>query len=169
MSTPIPPTATRVRKGAFSLQADSAPTPTPFSCQPTAVALSPEAGDKGDAVEVLCGQVIDGEVSPTKWTMKLTSIQSIEAEDDVKTSLVMYALVHDGETVTFVVQPSPTAKAWTGRVTVIALAIGGEVGGTPPVSEAEWPMVGPPVEKTDEAPAADKTPAVKATPSGPGA
>ncbi|MFJ9433688.1 hypothetical protein ACIRQY_29100 [Streptomyces sp. NPDC101490] len=156
MATPTTPTATRVRRGVFTLQAEGEESPTVFSCQPTSVVLTPEAGDVGDALEVLCGTSIPGQAAPTKWTMALTSIQSIETTDTASTSLVMYALEHDGETVKFTFQPSPTAKVWTGRVTVVAISIGGEVGGTAPTSEAEWPMDGPPTEQKTP-PAAGKT------------
>ncbi|MFI5861201.1 hypothetical protein [Streptomyces sp. NPDC051546] len=143
----MPAVGTRVRKGTFTLKASVDATAVAFSCQPTAVTLTPAAGDVGDALEVLCGDSIAGQAAPTKWTMNLTSIQSIETADTDKTSLVIWALKHDGEVVDFTFKPSPTAKEWQGKVVVVAIAIGGEVGGSAPTSEAEWPMQGAPSEK----------------------
>ncbi|MFB6943396.1 hypothetical protein ACFWGL_12410 [Streptomyces sp. NPDC060286] len=148
MTTPTPPRASRVRKGTFSLQTAADAAPVVFSCSPTSITLTPEAGDTGDDLEVLCGESITGEPGPTKWTLNLTSIQQIEQDDDEGKSLALYALVHDGESAEFVFQPGPTTKRFAGTTTVIAIAIGGDVGPTAPTSDAEWPMAGPPTVST---------------------
>ncbi|MFJ2869824.1 hypothetical protein [Streptomyces sp. NPDC087298] len=163
MSTPTPPKASRVRKGVFTLKTADDDAPVVFSCSPTAVTLTPEAGDAGDDLEVLCGSTVTGDPAATKWTLNLTSIQQVEQADDAGKSLVLYALEHDGSVADFTFQPGPTTKTFAGQATVIAIGIGGEVGGTAPTSEAEWPMTGPPtftpVEGTQaaaKAPAAPK-------------
>ncbi|MFE7133396.1 hypothetical protein ACFVIM_21320 [Streptomyces sp. NPDC057638] len=162
MTTPTKPVASRVRKGVFSLKAAGETTATVFSCSPTAVTLTPEAGDAGDDLEVLCGEAIKGAPGTTAWTLNLVSIQQIEQADDAGKSLVLYALEHDGEQIEFSFKPGPTTKTFTGTVTVIALGIGGEVGGTAPTSESEWPMGGPPT-------VAPPTPAARTTTTSGGA
>lgn len=138
--------ASFVRKGTFTLTIPPASAVT-FSCQPTAVTITPEGGDVGDSLEVLCGDTISGESAPTTWKLNLTSIQSFESTDTSATSLVLWALENDGATADFEFQPGATTKTFTGQVKVVALPIGGEVGGTAPTSEAEWPMLGKPVIK----------------------
>ncbi|MET8603080.1 hypothetical protein ABZV92_06005 [Streptomyces rubiginosohelvolus] len=165
MTTPV--RASRVRKGTFTLKTAADTAPVVFSCSPTSITLTPEAGDTGDDLEVLCGTSITGEPGPTKWTLNLVSIQQIEATDESGTSLALYALAHDGQSAEFVFRPGPTTKEFTGTVTVIALGIGGEVGPTAPTSEAEWPMAGPPTVVTPEPPEGDAQAAAK-TPAGKG-
>lgn len=137
-------TASRVRKGKFTLKGADDAQPVVFSCDPTSIVLTPAAGDAGDDLEVLCGDVVTGDPAATKWTLNFTSIQKVETTNTDVTSLVLYSLKNDGKQVAFTFQPSPTTQVFSGTATVIAIAIGGEVGGTAPTSEAEWPMAGPP-------------------------
>lgn len=152
-------TATRVRKGVFTLKTDTDSLPVAFSCHPTSVVLTPEAGDTGDDLEVLCGDSVTGQPSATKWTLNFTSIQAIESANTDDDSLVLYALEHNLQKAVFTFQPSPTSKTFTGTCTVIAISIGGEVGGTAPTSDAEWPMDGPPTIVTPPPPGALAAPA----------
>lgn len=137
-------TASRVRRGVFTLQAEGEPAAVTFSCDPTAITLTPTAGDTGDSLEVLCGDLIAGEAGVTTWTLVLTAIQKIETADTEATSLALYALEHDGETAAFTFQPGPTTQTFYGNVQIVAIPLGGEVGGTAPTSDQTWPMDGPP-------------------------
>lgn len=137
-------TASRVRKGTLTLKTAADTTPVVFSCDPTAILLNPTAGDTGDTLEVLCGDVIAGEPGPTTWTMDITSIQQVETANTDATSLVLYALLHDGETASFVWKMGATTKTFYGDVRIVAIGIGGEVGGTAPTSDVSWPMLAKP-------------------------
>lgn len=137
-------TASRVRRGVFTLKTADDTAAVVFSCDPTSIVLSPEAGDTGDDLEVLCGDNVVGQPSATKWTLNITSIQQMEDANTDANSLVLYALKNDLKQADFTFKPGPTTKTFYGNVTVIAIGIGGEVGGTAPTSEAEWPMSGPP-------------------------
>ena len=132
--------ASRVRKGSLTLKSPSDTSAITFSCEPTAITLTPTAGDTGDTLEVLCGDTIAGDPGPTTWTMDITAIQKIETGATATTSLVMWALAHDGEAATFVFKPGATTLTFYGTVRVVAVAIGGEVGGTAPTSDVSWPM-----------------------------
>ncbi|MFE6404781.1 hypothetical protein [Streptomyces alboflavus] len=152
----MPTTASRVRKGTFSLKTKDDAQPVVFSCSPTAITLTPEAGDTGDSLEVLCGDNITGEAGATKWTLNFVSIQQIETTNTDQDSLVLYSLKNDGQQAEFEFKPGPTTKTFTGTAQVVSIAIGGEVGGTAPTSEAEWPMSGPPTVKATPPGAAAK-------------
>lgn len=132
--------ASRVRKGTLTLKSAADVTAVTFSCDPTSIALTPAAGDTGDTLEVLCGDTIAGDPGPTTWTMDITAIQKIETGNTATTSLVLWALLHDGESADFVFKPGATTQTFYGKVRVVAVAIGGEVGGTAPTSEVSWPM-----------------------------
>lgn len=141
--------ASRVRKGEFTLKGPNDTAALVFHCSPTAVALVPEAGDAGDDLEVLCGDLIKGDPGKTAWTCQITSVQDLESASTDQTSLALWALKNDGLKADFTFKPSPTTKTFYGTVTVVAIQIGGEVGGTAPTSDAEWPMDAAP---TDTAP-----------------
>lgn len=132
--------ASRVRKGTLTLKSAVDVTAVTFSCDPTAIKLTPTAGDTGDTLEVLCGDTIPGDPGPTTWSMDITAIQKIESGATATTSLVMWALLHDGESATFVFKPGASTLTFYGTVRVVAVAIGGEVGGTAPTSDVSWPM-----------------------------
>lgn len=136
--------ASSVRKGTFTLKTAADTAAVVFSCDPTAIRMVPTAGDTGDTLEVLCGDVIAGEPGPTTWTMEITSIQQVESASTDADSLVLYALKHDGETAAFTFKPSPTTQTFYGSVRIIPIAIGGEVGGTKPTSDVVWTMAGKP-------------------------
>ncbi|GAA2118603.1 hypothetical protein [Streptomyces synnematoformans] len=132
------------RRGVFELSLDGT-TYTAYSCAPTAVVLTPEAGDTPDPVEPLCGDLLTGEPGPTSWNMNLTSLMNWESTDSATSSLVLWALENDGATAYYRWQPGPTSKIFSGQVRVVAIPIGGDVGGEYPTQEVEWPMVAKPV------------------------
>jgi len=146
--------ASRVRKGTLSLQTTTDPSPVVFSCDPTALTLTPTAGDTGDSLEVLCGDTVAGEPGPTTWAMDITSIQKVETADTDATSLVLYALLHDGESAKFVWKMGESTQTFYGDVKIVAIAIGGEVGGTAPTSDVSWPMDAKPTTTAPTATAA---------------
>lgn len=132
--------ASRVRKGSLTLKTAADTAAVVFSCDPTSIVLTPTAGDTGDSLEVLCGDSIAGEPGPTTWTMDITAIQRVETTDTDKLSLAMYALKNDGVSAAFVFKLGPSTQTFYGNVKIVALAIGGEVGGTAPTSDVSWPM-----------------------------
>lgn len=138
--------ASRVRSGTFTVSVGSLE--HTFSCQPTSVTVTPTAGDVSDAVEVLCGDSIAGDQADTTYALSLTAIQQFQATDTASTSLVLWALDHDGEVAEFDFKPNATAQTISGTFTVTAMPMGGDVGPDVPTSEAEWAMSGPPVVST---------------------
>jgi hypothetical protein len=143
--------ASRVRKGTLTLKSAADAQPVIFSCDPTSIRLTPAAGDTGDTLEVLCGDTIAGDPGPTTWTMDITAIQKIETDSTNTNSLVLWALAHDGESAAFAFKPGATTQTFYGNVRVVAIGIGGDVGGTAPTSDVSWPMDAKP---TTTAPAA---------------
>lgn len=136
----MPTVASRVRKGTLSLKTSTDTSAILFSCDPTAIKMTPTAGDTGDTLEVLCGDTIAGEPGPTTWAMEITSIQRVETGDTKAKSLVLYALENDGKTAAFVWKMGESTQTFYGNVKIVAIAIGGEVGGTAPTSDVTWPM-----------------------------
>lgn len=126
----------RVKQGSLTVGGEV------FSCQPTAVAIEPsnDTGGAGDDVEVLCGDKLSG-ASGAALTANLTmtAIQDFTAESGTE-SLVGYSWAHNSETVDFVWGPTADVQdQWTGKVTVQALNIGGDVN-TRITTDAEWPI-----------------------------
>lgn len=144
----------KVRKGRFALSLDGGTTLLSFDCDPTAVTITPSAGDTGDAIEALCGDTVPGDAGPTTWTLAITSLQRLAAAETDQTSLVLWALENDGAQATYWFQPSSAThggtdtKIFTGSVTVVALPIGGEAGPTAPTSDIEWPSEKPTIAAT---------------------
>ena len=126
----------RVKQGSLTIGGEV------FSCQPTAVAIEPsnEGGDAGDDVEVLCGDKLSGASGASlAANLTLTAIQDFTAESGTE-SLIGYSWAHNAETVDFVWGPTADPQdEWTGKVTVQALNIGGDVN-TRITSDAEWPI-----------------------------
>jgi hypothetical protein len=116
----------RVRRGSLKLEGDTAGTWVDFSCQPTAVKITPgaEAGN-AETIEVLCGDTATDAAGATRTaSMELTAIQDWENAD----GLVAYSFLHDGESRKFQFTPtSDTADMWEGTVLVRAIAVGGTV------------------------------------------
>lgn len=122
----MPITDSRVRKGILTLGVTPG---TDFSCQPTAVAITPEnTGGDAEEVEVLCGEFATDATSATLGAaLTMTAIQDFTAASGA--SLIGYSWVHNNEELPFTWQPTEnTADKWTGRVVVQALTVGGDVG-----------------------------------------
>lgn len=120
----------RVKSGSLSIGTET------FSCQPTSAAITPDhEGTSEDSVEVLCGDTLAGsEANVLTATLNLTSIQDFTNAN----GLIAYSWAHDGEIVDFTWSPTDDAQdAWTGKVTVGALLVGGDVN-TRITNDAEW-------------------------------
>lgn len=122
-----------------SLKLGTAPG-TEFGCQETNVRITPEHNESGDTVETLCGDTLTASTT-TSWTLNGTAIQDWDAPTG--TSLVQYSWAHDGETVDFVWKPNAGSTSFTGKVTVRALELGGDVN-TRITTDFSWPMAGKP-------------------------
>jgi hypothetical protein len=148
------PTDSRVKKGKLTFTVDDGSgsgTAVDFSCQPTAVALTPNT-DEGDSVEVLCGDSLTTG-GTTSWTLDVTSVQDFDDPD----GFVLWALANDGASADFEWLPNDTGDCptFTGTVTVRPMAIGGDVA-TQNTSDISWPITSGPVA-TPPAPAAAPT------------
>jgi hypothetical protein len=115
------------------------------SCQATAVTLEPDFEDTGDAVETLCGDALTASQT-TMWSLNFTGIQDWTNVE----GFVNFAFDHDGETVDFTWTPNANGPTWTGKCTVKAVLIGGDVDARL-TTDAEWPVAGKPV-RADKAP-----------------
>jgi len=122
----------RVRKGSLTIGGEV------FSCQPTNVNIAPDhSGTTEDPVEVLCGDTISDTGSQTLTaTLNITAIQDFTNAD----GFVGYAWAQDGTEQDFTWEPTedPT-DAWSGKTTVQAVTMGGDVA-TRLTSEAAWPI-----------------------------
>lgn len=124
------------------------------SCQATAVTLEPDFEDTGDAVETLCGDALTASQT-TMWSLNFTGIQDWTDPE----GFVNFAFDHDGETVEFTWTPNASGPTWTGKCTVKAVVIGGDVDSRL-TTDAEWPVAGKPT-RTDKAATSDAAPAGK--------
>ncbi len=122
----------RVRNGALTVGGEV------FSCQPTNVNIAPDhSGNTEDPVEVLCGDTISDTTGQTLTaTLNITSIQDFTNPD----GLEGFAWSNDGTEQDFVWQPTddPT-DSWSGKVTVQAIVVGGDVAARL-TSDAAWPI-----------------------------
>jgi hypothetical protein len=111
-----------------------------FSCQPTSAAIEPSNDTAGgeDSVEVLCGDTLSAASSATLTAnLALTAIQDFTSPDD---SLVGHSWAFNGETQDFLWNPTNDPQdEWSGKVTVQAINVGGEVN-TRLTSDAAWPI-----------------------------
>jgi hypothetical protein len=113
-----------------------------YACQQTNIRIVPEHTEDGDEVETLCGDVLTP-ATKTTWSLQGTSIQ----DWDVITpgiSFSQYSWLHDNETVDFSWKPNASSATITGKVTVRALEIGGDVNKRL-TSDIDWPIAGKPV------------------------
>jgi hypothetical protein len=125
----MPVVQSKVRSGLLQLQGAAANTWETFSCQPTAVAITPTntEGTTGDELEVLCGDKIPGDATSEEKgaTLDITAIQDF----DDPNGLQRYAWVNDGQTRAFRWRPTADAQdLWEGTVRVRAIGVGGTVG-----------------------------------------
>lgn len=120
----------RVKSGSLTLGGDA------FSCQSTSVGITPDhEGTEEDSVEVLCGDTLAGSVANVLTAnLVATNIQDFTNAD----GLISFSWSHDGEIVDFTWNPtSEPDDAWTGKVTVGALLVGGDVN-TRITTDLEW-------------------------------
>jgi hypothetical protein len=112
-----------VRQGVLTIDGDD------FSCQPTSVAIAPDntAGGTGTDLEVLCGEKLTdaGDAASFAANLVITAIQDFTNA----AGLVSTSWKKNATTVPFEWQPTAAAAdKWTGKVTIAALEVGGEVG-----------------------------------------
>jgi hypothetical protein len=111
-----------------------------YGCQQTNVRIVPTHNEDGDSVETLCGDVLAPSTTTT-WTLNGTAIQDWDAPGGI--SFTQYSWEHNGEIVDFSWQPNASTTKFTGKVTVRALELGGDVN-TRITSDFEWPLSGEP-------------------------
>jgi hypothetical protein len=125
----MPVVQSKVRSGLLQLEGAAANTWETFSCQPTAVAITPTntEGTTGDELEVLCGDKIPGDATSDEKgaTLDITAIQDF----DDPNGLQKYAWVSDGLVKAFRWRPTADSQdLWEGTVRVRAIGVGGTVG-----------------------------------------
>lgn len=122
----------RVRKGSLTVGTEA------FSCQPTNVNIAPDhSGTTEDPVEVLCGDTVTDTAGQTLTaTLNITAIQDFTDAAGFEG----YAWANDGTEQDFVWTPTSDATdAWTGKVTVQAITVGGDVAARL-TADAAWPI-----------------------------
>jgi hypothetical protein len=110
----------RVRKGSLTIGGEV------FSCQPTNVNIAPDhSGTTEDPVEVLCGDtIVDSGGQTLTANLSITAIQDFTDA----AGFVGYSWSNDGSEQDFTWQPTDqAADAWSGKLTVQAVIIGGDV------------------------------------------
>lgn len=131
----------KVGPGRFVLL-DETMLETDFSCQLTNLVVS-WTDEAEDDVEVLCGDVEPGDIT---WSATAggTMYQDRDLDGLVQWTWENKGKVYDS---VFVANDADGTQV-TGKVQVKPLDFGGEVGGTSPTSDFEWPYVGEPAIDT---------------------
>lgn len=113
-------TDSRLKQGTLSLSvgADT----ISVACQAKNVSIDPDQDGGDDRIEVLCGDVTGGSAT-AKDTLHIESIQDFSEPAGVQAFLWR----NRGRTATFDWSASKTGPQWTGKVTVIAPQVGGDV------------------------------------------
>lgn len=128
-------TESKLRNGSLTL--GTSPTQVDFATQASNVKITPEYDEEGDPLELLDGGTLQPEV---KRTDKL-NIEAVQDFTDVA-GFVNYTWLHDLELVDFTWQPTgATGPTYTGKVTVRAVEVGGDVGKRA-MTSAEWTIQG---------------------------
>ncbi|MFJ1461002.1 hypothetical protein [Nocardia sp. N2S4-5] len=122
--------------GPGTLKLGETGTETDFSCQFSDIALVP-GKDSEDALKVLCGDTIPGDVTYT-WTLTGTLVQDI-----TDAGITLYTLSNAGKTVPFQYSPKSDTNGFSGSLVIDPTKIGGEVGKTA-TADFEWDVVGLP-------------------------
>jgi IPT/TIG domain len=128
----MPVTDSRVKSGRLTLGGVN------FSCQPTAVAITPSnTSGSSESLEVLCGDILtDTSSGNLEATLDFTAVQDFTAATGQ--SLIGYSWSNNGQEVDFVYSPTGQLQdEWQGKVIVQALVAGGEVGSRL-TSDASW-------------------------------
>jgi hypothetical protein len=92
------------------------------ACQAKNVSINPDQDGGDDRIEVLCGDVSGGSAT-AKDTLHIESIQDFTDPAGVQAWLWR----NRGRTAEFSWAPDATTTPWTGKVTVIAPTVGGDV------------------------------------------
>ena len=113
-------TDSRLKSGSLTLTvgADS----IAVSCQAKNVSIDPDQEGGDDRIEVLCGDVTGGSAS-ARDILHIENIQDFTDPAGVQAFLWR----HRGRTADFSWAPDKTTAAWTGKVTVVAPQVGGDV------------------------------------------
>jgi hypothetical protein len=133
----MPITESRLKAGTLTF--DVSGTPVSFATQATNVRLTPAKEDGEDRLEVLSGDVKEGDATTT-WVMAVKAIQDFTDP----AGFVAFALTNDGELAEYEWAPAGAGEvAYAGSCTVQAVEIGGDVNARLE-TEAEWPCTGAP-------------------------
>jgi hypothetical protein len=113
----------KVRRGRLTIDGQD------HSCQPSAVSIVPEntEGNAGDELELLCGDKIagDGTSGELSATLQITAVQDFTDAQ----GLIAQSWKVNGTEAAFVWRPTESEDdAWSGKVKVSAITVGGEVG-----------------------------------------
>jgi hypothetical protein len=132
------PTLPAVRKmGHGQLLVGSAGSPMDFSGRCTKASVTWKE-DSSDDVEVLSGDVIDGD------TTYDATLEATIYQDDLRAGgIIDYSWAHKGEVVPFTFLPFDGARGVTGQLKLSPLDIGGDVG-KKNTSDLKWSCVGEP-------------------------
>lgn len=119
---PVTITDSRVRTGKLTLSAGG--DTVEAACQAKNVRIDADVDGGDDRIEVLCGDVVTGSASP-RDTLHVESIQDFTDAAGVQAFLWR----NRGAVADFTWQPtSNAAEVWSGKVTVLAPSVGGDIG-----------------------------------------
>lgn len=113
-------TDSRLKSGSLSLSVGH--DTVLVSCQAKNVYVDPDQDGGDDRIEVLCGDVLGGSAT-AKDVLHIENIQDFTDPAGVQAFLWR----NRGRAATFSWAPDKTTAAWTGKVTVIAPQVGGDV------------------------------------------
>lgn len=114
-------TDSRVRNGKLTLTAGA--DTVEAACQAKNVRIDADIDGGDDRIEVLCGDVMTGSASP-RDTLHIESIQDFTDPAGVQAFLWR----NRGQVADFTWQPTAdTNEVWSGKVTVVAPSVGGDV------------------------------------------
>jgi hypothetical protein len=134
----VPFSDSRIRTGKFTLAVGAAP-PEDFAVPLTAITITPEYDESGDAVIFVSGERIAPDETSSD-TIQLSFIQDFEDA----AGLVRYLWANDGELAAFAFETGTVAEGgvrWTGTVKLRRPPTGGQAG-VRLDGEVELPVVG---------------------------
>lgn len=113
-------TESRLKSGSLTLTVGQ--DTIAVSCQAKNVSIDPDQDGGDDRIEVLCGDVSGGSAT-AKDTLHIENIQDFTDPAGVQAFLWR----NRGRAAEFAWAPDKTSTAWTGKVTVVAPQVGGDV------------------------------------------
>lgn len=113
-------TDSRLKSGSLSLTVGQ--DTIAVGCQARNVSIDPDQDGGDDLIEVLCGDVLGGSAT-AKDVLHIESIQDFTDTAGVQAFLWR----NRGRAASFSWAPDKTTAGWTGRVTVVAPKVGGDV------------------------------------------